>query len=492
VLTTDVNEVRAVVNAGSEWASERDLPDPAGWVDLAFGADQLTSLINELLAGDNLVSRVNTLPLPKGLGPENRTWVMPNPIDEVAYRLLGGRLAEYTEAALGPEVLSYRARAFGPGWRTKNFRYGGRVRRTSVVRLMDAHFTGVGALDIRNYYPSLCNQVVVEPLLAAGASTTDLAALSRILAAWQSTWDVSGIPIGPETSGLLGNVGLVSVDNVVRPLVGAFYRMTDDYTLLCSARTFAGLVGRVADAAGELGLELNDRKVRYYDSRADLPLNIFDPEIDALLPVLADDREKGVQIVRNILQREIASEEPAPSRVKFCLSVLAGERDELPLRLVVDRPELMRISPRGFGRYVRGMIERRAIDQEWLVHLALAKPTPLMAAVQYHLLLACSDLRLSKGLSTGLQEFALGPGKWTPLRCAASEAWATSERGRDTVAIQAVLDVGDAAHRRALTLGMRHMNASKHRDKLLTRAEASAPELRPTVSWLRAGAPRAA
>lgn len=493
MITTDVDEVRSVVDAGADWVSSRDIPDPAGWADLRFATSQLGALVRARLAGEVSPTRVHTLPYPKGLEAENRVWTMVNPLDEVVFRLIGGRLIEYSDAALGHEVLSYRARLTGAGWLTKSFKYGGRIRRSAFLGLSsDSSFGGVGTLDVRNYYSSLGSDVVDDVLRKARVPEDVLSGLQSLLSYWQHTWDVSGIPIGPETSGLLGNIGLIPVDEVLRPLVGSFFRMTDDYTIMCSSQKFPEVVERAAETAHSIGLELNAGKVRHYRARTELPLNLFDPMIDSLLPVLTRQRDLGLLQTRNLLRAEVESGTPSPSRVRFCLGVLAGSRDPLPLALITATPELMRLSPSGFGRYLRSMITHQDVDAEWLLQLAMAKPTPHMAAVQYHLLLACSEMRVPKSLAQGLQDFALRPGTWTPLRCAASEAWAASERGRETLAVQAVLDIGDVTHKRAIVLGLRHMNASRQRDKLLSRVESTAAELAPTVSWIKAGAPRAA
>lgn len=493
MLTTHSDEVRSVVSAGVPWVTSRDIPDPAGWADFRFGSAQLADLISVRIADGMKPARVQLLPFPKGLAEGDRIWSMVNPVDEVVFRLLGGRLIEFADAALGPEVVSYRALTIGAGWRTKDFRYGGRLRRSAFAGAhADRAFVGVGTLDVRNYYPSLRFGVIDDVLRETGVSHGVLETLRGMLTGWECVWDVAGLPIGPETSGLLGNVGLVSVDEVIRPLVSSFYRMTDDYAIVCSSREFPEVAARAAEAAGAIGLELNPAKVNHYASRNELPSNLFDPTIDALIRLLAVDRGKGIAEARRVFRAEVESGAPSASRIRFCLGVLASERDHLPRDMIVERPELMRLSPKGFGGYLRSMTKVRAVDPEWLLSRAMATPSAHLAAVQYHLLLACSDLRLSKSLARGLEEFALAPGKWTPLRCAAAEAWASSERGRDVPAVQAALDVGDPSQKRAIVLSLRHVNPSRRRDKLLSRVESSAGELAPSVAWIRAGAPRAA
>lgn len=484
------DDVQAATLAGRRWVSERDIPDPVGWADMRFASDSVTELLRARRRGDRSPSRVHPFPLPKGAGPSNREWCMADPLDEIEYRLAVGRVSEQIERALGSEVLMYRLRANGPGWRARGPSYGGAIRRAGVEGVFAAGgHSGVGALDIRNYFPSLRASVLESILAQSGATTRALEPLLLLLDGWNSTWGVTGIPVGPEGSGPLGNVGLVPVDHAIRPYVSTFYRATDDYSIVCAKPEFEDVRRRAGEAAHKLGLELNDDKTRYYETLADLPLNLFDPVVQRLSRSLDGSPAAALAEVRDVLLEEVSSASPAESRIRFCLRVLSARGDATALPLIKDKPDLMRASPKLFGEYVRSMVARKLIDVEWLVGVAAAKPCPHTAAFQYHLLLACNRLRLPKPLARPLQDFALTPGKWTPLRCAAVEAWAASECGLEARAVDAVLEVGDAVHRRAIILGLRHINGTNHRPRRLEQIRRSAPDVAPAVRWVGAGAP---
>lgn len=486
-------DVKATVHAGAPWVTSRDLPDPVGWADLGHDPDLTAALINERRGRGITVSAAHAFPLPKGLGSANRRLTSVDALDEVAYRVLTGRLAQHVDSALGGEVLSYRLERGGAGWKVGDFRYGVAARRN---RLRDASkiaaFPGMGTLDVHDYYPSIQIDPLRLVLQKVGVNPELADPLLNMLHCWQTEWGVRGVPVGPESSGLLGNVMLIPVDEVVARACDLFTRYTDDYLVRIGSAEFPSLVGAVSDELETLSLRLNDAKVRHFPSPLDAGQRLFDPEIEDLALALRDQGGRGVERVREAFEREALSEAPSETRFRWCLNVLSNRGDPFALRFVQNAPTLARIDPKGVGAYLSRLVIDKNVDLEWLVAVAVEEVTPGSAAVQLHALFACAKARISKALAGPLEALALHPGDWVPLRCAVVEAWAASEAGKLGLAIEAATGVGTPQHRRALVLSMRKWPESRRRNAGLSKLRAVAPEALPAIEWIAAGCPRAA
>ncbi|WP_248580442.1 RNA-directed DNA polymerase [Nocardioides sp. InS609-2] len=486
-------DVEATVHAGAPWVLSRDLPDPVGWADFGYSPDLTANLINERRSRGVIVSAAHAFPLPKGLAPTNRWLASVDALDELAYRVITGRLAQNVDSALGGEVLSYRLLSGGPGWTVRDFRYGVSARRNRLRDAMaNSGFGGLGTLDVKDYYPSIQLEPLRSVLDGIGVTSAVADPLIEILRSWQSEWDVRGVPVGPESSGLLGNIMLISVDKIVADACDPFTRVTDDYLMSIGSNEFPPLVEAVTRELARLSLELNESKVRHFVTRDDAGLRLFDREIEDLVIALRDDGDRGVERVREAFETEARAELPNESRLRWCLKVLCNRGDPFALRLVEESPTIARIDPKGFGAYFSRLVGDKKIDLDWLVSLAVQDATPGSAAIQLQALLACSKARISKALAVPLEEVALHSGDWVPLRCAYVEAWAASEAGKLGHAVEAAIAVGTPQHRRALILSVRRWRPSTKRTAGLTKLRAVAPEALPAIEWISDGCPRLA
>ena len=493
-MITETDLARSVT-AGSEWVGNRDLPDCIGWADFVHSPGTVGREINRRLGRGIECARVHPFPLPKGYGPANRTMAVADPLDEVLYRTIVAGFAEDIESSLGPEVKSYRLSSGGTAWTYRDHRYGHGVRRREArAWFRDAAVVGIGTLDVRSYYPSIRAEALVLVLSRLGARESDLRDLQTVLESWQGDWGVRGVPIGPEASGLLGNAMLMSVDQGLRDRGVRFSRYSDDYWIeLTSAVSFGNVVETVSEELDRLGLALNPDKVRELAGEDVVLEALTDSVLDDLALRLKGGRRSGLNAAIRILEAEVEKEVPKEARVRYCLAVLKNAGIPIALRHARGNPRLMRIDPRGWGRYVREMARRGEADLDWLVEVSSGAPTPDGAAVQLHMLLACASVRLPGRLAEYLEPLALEPhGTWVPIRCAAAEAWGASERARLGRIVEATMNVGDFQHKRALTLTMRRFSDSPRRRAALKKIGVTSPASESTLAWISAGAPNAA
>jgi hypothetical protein len=170
------------------------------------------AVIRGRTGGEYAPARAHSLPLPKGVGGELRGMTVPDPFDDVVFRALVGRAALAIDDALGGEVTSYRLTEAGPGWTVRDYRYAAGQRMSELTeRVNGSDFRGLGTLDVRNYYPSIDVAALGDQLVGVGSDPEVAAAITDYLRTWQTLWGVKGVPIGPEASGLLGNLFLVPV-----------------------------------------------------------------------------------------------------------------------------------------------------------------------------------------------------------------------------------------------------------------------------------------
>jgi hypothetical protein len=129
---------------------------------------------------------------------------------------------------------------------------------------------GLGVFDVHSYYPSITMEPMRAVMFDVGAPAGAVEVLTRIIGRLPSVGGVSGIPIGPESSALLGNVFLTPLDDALRPH-GPFVRWTDDiWVFPCSDDAWEDLKEIVERTLDRLGLQLND-KVKYLRKGIDDP-----------------------------------------------------------------------------------------------------------------------------------------------------------------------------------------------------------------------------
>ena len=131
---------------------------------------------------------------------------------------------------------------------------------------------------------------------------------------------------------------------------------------------------------------------------------------------------------------------------------------------------------------------RKLLDLDWLLEVATAPPTPATAAVAYHLMRVVAVRPVGREHGRVLEELATDNDRqWTPVRCAAAEAWMRSDAWSPGSATEAALAVGDPQQRRALALTLRRTHFGRRVDTALTKLHAAVPECRPAVAWIRDG-----
>lgn len=155
-------EVTANLLAGAAWAGQRDLPDVDAWADFNAAPDMVHERLVSRLREDRCPSLARAFPLPKLGKDEVRKMAWLNPYDEVYLRIIVGRAAATIDAALGPDVFSYRLEDDAPGWSVQDVKRAFELRRERGEALLgDRRCNAMAVSDMRHYYPSVVPEALI-------------------------------------------------------------------------------------------------------------------------------------------------------------------------------------------------------------------------------------------------------------------------------------------------------------------------------------------
>ena len=452
-------EVSANLQAGAEWAGSRDLPDIDGWADFKAAPGLVHQRLISRLEEGRCPSVAHTSPLPKpGIG-EVRKMAWLNPYDDLYLRIVVGRVALAVEAALGPDVFSYRLADDPPGWSVRNAGKSFGLRRERARELFsEAGCNAMAVADLRHYYPSVDPRVLVDALRQTAAPHGAVTLIGGFLRDLVPMGAPGGLPIGPEASGLLGNVVLLGLDKAMFCRAQGHVRYTDDSWIFLQAESeWPEVLEIYAASASDLGLEVNTSKVALHPKGSEGAENTIQHGQIAYLTSPAA-RYRTPPRSADELREELEREEPDWVLAKFHLGSLRSAQSPLALPILYEQPRMLREIPHSVGQYLSAVIgctqNRREIDRDWLVEQATARPTGRSLAGQLHVCRVASQLRLGKEHGSRLEEFATDSNRrhQVPLQAWAARAWGSSKAHTPRRAVDHACHFGDFSVRRAFVL----------------------------------------
>lgn len=453
------DEVSANLVAGATWAGERDLPDVDAWGDFIAAPDLMCERYRTRLREGRCLAVAGAFPLPKPGKDELRRMAWLNPYDDVYLRIIVGRVAGAIEAALGPDVFSYRIENEAPGWTVQASKQALKRRRgRGEALLADRRCNAIGVSDIRRYYPSIVPETVTEALCKVAAPRGAVRLIDKLLAELVTMGAPQGLPIGPEASGLLGNIVLLAVDEAIVDHVLGHVRYTDDSWLyLCSESDWAEVKEVYAASASTIGLEVNTSKVAIHTKQSGNAAHTMHHEQIAYL-TSDGARDLTSQMATETIQSQLDHERPDWNLIGFCLGSLRSRQCADGLAILYEDPSILCEIPSQAGRYLsvlaNNKIARRKIDRDWLVDAATGPHEGRMLAGQLQACRIASLLRLNKEQGKRLEEVAVDRDcrRHAALQAWAAKAWGSSMAHRPGQAVDHVCDHGDFTLRRAFAL----------------------------------------
>jgi hypothetical protein len=262
------SEISRALEAGRGWATKRDLPDVAGWADLAANPSATREVIARRIDQGRFPLGACLFPLPKPGKHESRpiTWL--DPFDDLILRCIVGRTTAAIKHSVDRSVVcSYPLETTGAGWKVSNARDANQHRRArGLEELRKESCAALGTLDIERYYESISIERLAEELEGLGAPAGAVSVLSSSLRELESLGGSSGLPIGFEGSGPLGNLYLAEGDAVLRSGGVPVVRYTDDtWAFITKDHSWTECVEAYARVVEMRGLVLKQSKVGLHD-----------------------------------------------------------------------------------------------------------------------------------------------------------------------------------------------------------------------------------
>ena len=407
-------EVEANVRAGAASAGSSDLPDVLAWRDLCAAPELVHERLLTRLREGRCPALVSEFPFPKLGKDEQRRMAFLDVYDALCFRIITGRAATVIDAALSPDVMSYRLKSDPPAWSCHEIKQAFELRRQRGAELLaDPECTALMVSDIRNYFPSITPELLTEVLEHIRAPAGAIGLLEAFLRELETVGAPKGLPIGPETSGLLGDVAMLPVDDAVVFEVIGHIRYTDDSWLyLRSIGDWRSAFEQYREAASRCGLDINTAKVGIHAKADGSAERAIHHERIAYL-TLGDAGCRPPDRIAAEFRDQVACERPDWALCGFLLGGLRHHRHTGALAAMRDTPAVLNELPRQSGAYLRALAAdkraRRAIDRDWLTEHAAGPRQPRELAGRLQACRAASRLKLGKAHGSQMEALATDP-----------------------------------------------------------------------------------
>ena len=331
------------------------------------------------LQEDRCPSVAHTFPLPKPGKGEVRKMAWLNPYDDLFLRILVGRVALAVEAAMGPDVFSHRLADGPPGWSVRDARESFELLREHAWALLsEACCNAIAVADLRHYYPSIAPEVLMDALYQTASPRGAVGLIGGFLRELGPLGAPGGLPIGPEASGLLGNVMLLEVDEAISSRARGHARYTDDSWIFLRAESeWPDVLEIYTAAVSDLGLEVNTSKVAVHPKGSEGAQHAIQHGQIAYLTSAAA-RYRTPQRSTEEIREELDRDEPDWNVIGFHLGSLRYKRSAHGLNVLYECPQVLNELPQLAGQYLWELTNsqktRNQIDRDWLVEQATARP----------------------------------------------------------------------------------------------------------------------
>lgn len=244
--------MRDSIDGARSWWSDADLPDPLLWADVRRRPDLVAAAVRDRCQRDWTFGAPRTFAYPKPTGG-HRDMMRLDPIADLAYRQVVGRIVGTIDDRLPDTVFSSRSQPFHSSWKSRAWRKQRRAYHDAVEEARVPFFAGEVHLDTADHYRTVALEPQCHLMLSLGAAPV---AVDRLMSSLTGLHCVPGmgvgLPIGPEASAPLGTVHLLPLDRRLAGLGFIANRWMDDVVVPVPDAAVAETV--LEAAAYQLGL----------------------------------------------------------------------------------------------------------------------------------------------------------------------------------------------------------------------------------------------
>jgi len=344
--------------------------------------------------------------------------------------------------------------------------------------------------DVASYFPTFSVELAADLLGRLGVTKSARDPLIARLQMLQNVAGIRGIPTGPEASAILGNLGLLLVDEALRKAEFGFTRYVDDFQgLLEKGQSPTEMLAVVVEALRSGGQALNDQKTELATHPRSVAHLLDDPTLLEISLVEQDNPARAIDLTVHVLELEAEYARLGivgrrhGRRVRSCFRKLRGAGDSRAVPLLLETPEVRELSPHVWRSYLSEMWKRQGVSED--TPLALVDRSKEDDAVLFNVLLAAaSGPRTSQAAGEIFEKIVTQRDLAIPTRCAAAEAWSYSRKWNPRQALRLAAEVGSPALQRALVLSTRSKATGGRDLRALRKARGISEEAAVAANWV--------
>lgn len=339
-------------------------------------------------------------PYPKVVGGY-RLMTTVDVVDRVVLRVLAFRAANSTDPALSARVFGHRLDRPGSwsvGLPSKAWR---RYLDHQLSSLMQHEWAYTCVSDLAGFYLAIDTDLLCTALRAQGVPVTVVAPIERLLCHWQNTGDLSGLPVGGETSSVLSNAYLLPVDRLLGAVARDYAIYGDDFAV------FDGDLGPVELSSNFWTITSGLCRSRATCLRRWSSWTRARPMTTSRTKSLASidaieylDDAMALEMTYQLWDEKVL---PAPvpnmTEVRFVLGRLGRRRDPYAVSGLLGRHDLLQLEPKSAVSYLIDTVSaNQEVAERLSAHLAMP-PTPTTEALHLHVcrFLASADRTAAVG-----------------------------------------------------------------------------------------------
>jgi hypothetical protein len=237
-----------------------EVPDPLGLQDYLARPDLLCQLAAARGAAADLSgwqsSAYRWFPYPKAVGGYRKMMTTADIVDRIVYRMLAVMAAAVTDPHLSARVFGNRLERPG-AWSLRVPALAWRQYMTHQVSSLDRHGWAYTCIsDLSGFYLAIDTALLCASLRRRRVDELVASGLERLMRNWQEGGELSGLPIGGEASGVLGNAYLISVDSLLSVCVQDYAMYGDDFVFFDTVTSRGRAVLAALDEHLATGLRL--------------------------------------------------------------------------------------------------------------------------------------------------------------------------------------------------------------------------------------------